>query len=96
VENILVLLDPKGRWVRSVIYVVTPARFSRKGLWWFLESAYRKGRVFEDSTRRLLVGYEPRNGTMLRVEALPVRSYKSRWHMVYRIDALVPPAEPGE
>ncbi len=87
VEAVDVVLDPGETFVETVAYAREPAEFSRPGLLRYLYAAYRRGRPVIDEPDRLLIAYGPRDGQLLRVEAIRLPTRQPRWRLVHRMDA---------
>jgi hypothetical protein len=87
VEVVSVVLDAEGESVRTVAYSREPANYSREGLRRYLYAAFRDGRALVDREDRLVMAYGPRDGQVLRVEAVRLATWQPRWRLVHRMDA---------
>jgi hypothetical protein len=86
VETVAVILDEDGQFVQTVAYERQPAFYSRFGLDYYLNAAFREGRVLVDQPDRMLIEYPSRDGQILRVEATQLPGHQTQWRLVYRMD----------
>lgn len=88
-ERVAVILDPAGQVVQTVAYEWQPALFSREGLLRYLRGAYRDGQMLVDEKEHMLIEYGALDGQVLRVEATALTAERTRWRLVFRMDAAV-------
>ncbi len=92
VETVAVILDDDGEFVQTVAYERQPAFYSRFGLGYYLNAAFRDGRVLVDQPDRILMEYPSRDGQVLRVEATQLPGHQAQWRLVFRMDVAGAPA----
>lgn len=93
VENVVVVLDPTHQVVQTVAYSREPAYYSRFGLDYFLQAAFREGQTLASGDDRVLMEYGPLNDQLLRVEATRLPGEQSQWQLVFRMDLVTPAGE---
>lgn len=90
VETVAVVLDPTGRYARTVVYQRQPAFYSRAGLQRYLSAAFGPGQAMVANDDRLLLTYPPRGGVALQVEATRLPTRQTHWRLIHRMDAATP------